>query len=100
MRWLTRPLPPPEPGTIQHFARFAWKPTQVGKFTVWLEPWTVIMSYSAEHGWQEIARDVRNSEYPLTEGKMRTFRKTPGTNPSTSVKTPLPPPPPPITRRY
>jgi hypothetical protein len=60
MRWRTRPLPLPEPGTIQHFARFAWTPTKVGKHTVWLENYTVIMSYSAEHGWQEISRDIRD----------------------------------------
>ena len=50
MRWKTRK---PEPGTTRTVAKFAWLPTQIEQYTVWLEFYSATFIFDGKE-WAEI----------------------------------------------
>lgn len=69
MRFKIKPIPKePEVGDTRTIYKFAWKPTIVCKYKVWLEKYKITEEYTyvkVEHdevfpkfGWVEIKRDI------------------------------------------
>lgn len=61
MKWKMTDKMPPKGGDIRTVRRFAWKPTQIGRYTVWLERFEIELRYfQPESGnagwWSEVER--------------------------------------------
>jgi hypothetical protein len=50
MRWVTPQAETPRGGDIRHIKRFAWRRTEVGRFTVWLEHYWIAERFFAPAG--------------------------------------------------
>jgi hypothetical protein len=53
MRWLTE-RPEPKVDDIRHRNKFAFLPTKVGRYTVWLEFYQVTEEYKTMYDFQEV----------------------------------------------
>jgi hypothetical protein len=51
MRWLTGKKVLPNTGDIRRRPKFAWTPTKIGRYTVWLEFYTLTEWYVQSAGW-------------------------------------------------
>ncbi len=70
MRWKIKSIPKePEVGDARYIRKFAWKPTVVGNFKVWLESYQVTeeyqkMGHMSDYGmipycrWLEVKRET------------------------------------------
>lgn len=61
MRWKTAKPPPPKGGDTRSRKVFAWRPTKVGEYTVWLERYIIEEQYFQPAGgnpgwWSEKGR--------------------------------------------
>lgn len=68
MRWLNEPPPRPNAGQARIRRVFAWRPTRVNQFTVWLESYEVYEVFFSpingnEGWWSESNRTVLNLTY-------------------------------------
>jgi hypothetical protein len=54
MRWLTK-RPEPKVGDIRRRNKFAFLPTKVDEYTVWLESYQVTEEYKAMYDFQEVS---------------------------------------------
>jgi hypothetical protein len=63
MHWVTKRSEPPKRGDQRCRLVFAWKPTNVGRHTVWLEHYEVYERYFVLSGrdgwWSEESRNLR-----------------------------------------
>lgn len=63
MHWVTKVQEYPKGGDVRHTRRFAWRRTQVGRFTVWLEFYWVTESFFQPAGggpgwWSEMEKSL------------------------------------------